>query len=187
MNNRIERFIDDPKYFDDNGAYGWVRIEDVTASDKYLLETFEKLSTLGKSLSVPLNPGEIFISIAGSVGKPIITKIKCCIHDGFVYFQRLKIHQDYLYYIFIDGEVYKGLGKLGTQLNLNTETIGSIKIPTPPKPEQIAISEYLDKTTSKIDQTIKKIDEKINLIEEYKKSLIHHVVTGKVDVRDAIA
>ena len=177
------RPIDDQKYFDDNGIYGWVRIEDVTASDKYLLKTFEKLSTLGKSLSVPLNPGEIFISIAGSVGKPIITKIKCCIHDGFVYFQRLKLHPDYLYYIFIGGEVYKGLGKLGTQLNLNTETIGSIKIPTPSKQEQIQISEYLDTATSKIDQTIKKIEEKITLLEEFKKSLIHHVVTGKVDVR----
>jgi len=177
------RPIDDQKYFDDNGIYGWVRIEDVTASDKYLLETFEKLSALGKSLSVPLNPGEIFISIAGSVGKPIITKIKCCIHDGFVYFQRLKLHPDYLYYIFIGGEVYKGLGKLGTQLNLNTETIGSIKIPTPSKQEQIQISEYLDTATSKIDQTIKKIEEKITLLEEFKKSLIHHVVTGKVDVR----
>ena len=181
------RPIEDPKYFDDNGSYGWVRIEDVTASDKYLLETFEKLSTLGKSLSVPLNPGEIFISIAGSVGKPIITKIKCCIHDGFVYFQRLKLHPDYLYYIFIGDEVYKGLGKLGTQLNLNTETISSIKIPTPPKSEQIKIAEYLDKATSKIDQTIKKIEEKIELLEEFKKSLIHHVVTGKVDVREAMA
>ena len=138
-------------------------------------------------MRVELNPGEIFISIAGSVGKPIITKIKCCIHDGFVYFQRLKLYPDYLYYIFIGGEVYKGLGKLGTQLNLNTETIGSIKIPTPPKPEQLQISQYLYKSTSEIDQTIKKIEEKIELLEEYKKSLIHHVVTGKVDVRGEIA
>ncbi len=53
----------------------------------------------------------------------------------------------------------------------------------PTKPEQIQISSYLDKATSKIDQTIKKIEEKVELLEEYKKSLIHHVVTGKVDVR----
>lgn len=177
------RPIDDLKYFDDNGEYAWVRIEDVTASNKYLIQTYEKLSLLGKSLSVPLEPGEIFLSIAGSVGKPIITKIKCCIHDGFVYFQRLKINSEYLYYIFTGKEVYKGLGKLGTQLNLNTDTVGDIRIPHPPKSEQIQIADFLDKATAKIDLTISKIESKIELLEEYKKSIIHNVVTGKVDVR----
>ncbi|MDO8642598.1 MAG: restriction endonuclease subunit S [Candidatus Woesearchaeota archaeon] len=58
-------------------------------------------------------------------------------------------------------------------------------LPTPS--EQLQISSYLDKETSKIDQTIEKIEKKIELMEEYKKSLIHHVVTGKVDVREATA
>ena len=143
------RPIDDLKYFDDDGEYSWVRIADVTASDKYLLNTTEKLSKIGKSFSVPLEPGEIFISIAATVGKPVITKIKCCIHDGFVYFQRLKIDRDYLYYVFVGDEVYKGLGKLGTQLNLNTETIGEIFIPSPLKPEQTTIANFLDKKNRK--------------------------------------
>jgi len=50
-------------------------------------------------------------------------------------------------------------------------------------PEQTAIANFLDKATAKIDKTIQKIKEKINLLEEYKKSLIHYVVTGKIDVR----
>jgi len=65
--------------------------------------------------------------------------------------------------------------------------LSNIKLPLPPLPEQLQIASYLDKETSKIDQTIKKIEEKITLMEEYKKSLIHHVVTGKVDVREAVA
>jgi type I restriction enzyme S subunit len=80
------RPIDDLKYFDDDGEFSWVRISDVTASRKYLTQTTEKLSVLGSSLSVKLYPETFFVSIAASVGKPIITKIKCCIHDGFVYF-----------------------------------------------------------------------------------------------------
>ena len=32
------------------------------------------------------------------------------------------------------------------------------------------------------NQTESKIEEKIELLEEYKKSLVHHVVTGKVMV-----
>jgi type I restriction enzyme S subunit len=178
------RPIDDPKYFSNDGEYSWVRIEDVTASDKYLRSTTEKLSSLGESCSVKLEPGEIFISIAASVGKPIITKIKCCIHDGFVYFERLKVFPDYLYWIFIGGEPYKGLGKLGTQLNLNTETIGGIQIPFPSRDEQVQISKYLDTQTSKIGKTIARIEERINLLEEHKKSLINSAVTGKIDVRE---
>ncbi|HDY7203104.1 TPA: hypothetical protein RRE62_005213, partial [Klebsiella pneumoniae] len=46
------RPIDDPKFFDDDGDYAWVRIADVTASDTYLLETTQKMSALGSSLSV---------------------------------------------------------------------------------------------------------------------------------------
>ena len=125
------RPIENPIYFDDNGQYSWVRIADVTDSKKYLYSTTQKLSKLGSSLSVKMHPGEIFLSIAGTVGKPIITKIDCCIHDGFVWFPNLKIEPEYLYYIFLSGRPYLGLGKLGTQLNLNTETVGYISIPIP--------------------------------------------------------
>ena len=80
------RPIDDPKYFDENGEYSWVRIADVSKSDGYLNTTLQQLSSLGSSLSVKMQPGELFVSIAGTVGKPCITNIKACIHDGFVYF-----------------------------------------------------------------------------------------------------
>src|SRR5262249_41311897 len=84
------RPIDDPIYFDNEGEYAWVRIADVTASERYLETTTQRLSELGKLRSVALEPGELFVSIAATVGKPIITKIKCCIHDGFVYFVGLR-------------------------------------------------------------------------------------------------
>jgi type I restriction enzyme, S subunit len=94
------RPIDDEKYFDDEGEYAWTRIADVTASDVYLESAPQKLSSLGSSLSVKLNPGALFLSIAGTVGKPCITAIKACIHDGFVYFPELKIPSKFLFYVF---------------------------------------------------------------------------------------
>ncbi len=80
------RPIDDPIYFDDDGEYAWVRISDVTASQGSLKFTTQRLSKAGASCSVKLEPGNLFLSIAGSVGKACISTIKCCIHDGFVYF-----------------------------------------------------------------------------------------------------
>ena len=97
------RPIDNPIYFDEEGEFAWVRIADVTASERYLKNTTQRLSELGSSLSVKRYPDDFFLSIAGTVGKPIITKIKCCIHDGFVYFPDLKINPEFLYYIFSTG------------------------------------------------------------------------------------
>ncbi len=178
------RPIDNPDYFDDDGEYAWVRIADVTASNMYLLETTQRLSDLGKSFSVPLQPNSLFLSIAGSVGKPIITKIKACIHDGFVYFPEYKNNIKFLYYIFCSGQPYLGLGKMGTQLNLNTDTVGAIKIALPPKEEQANIAEYLDQETAKIDRLCETVNQTIGRLKEYRTALITQAVTGKIKVTD---
>ena len=173
------RPIDDPKYFDENGEFSWVRIADVTSSERYLTKTTQKLSNLGASLSVKRYPGDIFLSIAGTVGKPIITTINCCIHDGFVWFPLLRINPEFLYYIFMTGQPYRGLGTFGTQLNLNTDTVGNIFIPLPPKSEIDQIITYLDKKCAEIDSLKSKLKRKRDTLVELRQSMISEVVTGK--------
>lgn len=175
------RPIDDPIYFADDGEYAWVRIADVTSSEKYLTKTTQRLSQLGRSKSVALEPGEIFLSIAATVGKPIITRIKCCIHDGFVYFPGLRQNREYLYYLFASGQPYQGLGKLGTQLNLNTDTVGDIRIPLPLPDEQRAIAAFLDRETARIDALIARKQRLIELLQEKRSALISHAVTQGLD------
>jgi type I restriction enzyme S subunit len=177
------RPIDDPKYFDDDGEYAWVRIADVTASNGLLTDTTQRLSELGSSLSVKLDKGSLFLSIAGSVGKPCITGMKACIHDGFVYFPRLEIDQQWLYRIFEASICYGGLGKMGTQLNLNTDTVGSIRIAVPPPQELDAILVFLDCETTKIDALIEEAQHAIELMKERRTAMISAAVTGKIDVR----
>lgn len=171
------RPIDDSKYFDDDGEYAWVRIADVSASDGVLKETTQKLSTLGNSLSVKIAPGELFVSIAGTVGKPCISEIKACIHDGFVYFPGLKIDPKFLYRIFESGTCYGGLGKWGTQLNLNTDTIGSIRIALPPHEELSQVLTFLDRETAKIDELIAEQKRLVELLNEKRQAVISHAVT----------
>ena len=178
------RPITNPDYFDPNGEYGWVRIADVTASNHYLEKTSDYVSELGRSLSVPLEPGELIVSIAGSVGKPIITNMKCCIHDGFVNLLGPTEYTEFLYYIFLSEQPYAGLGKLGTQLNLNTDTIGDIRIPLPSFTEQRAIAEFLDRETARLDGLIAKVAEAIDRLRELRTALISAAVTGRIDVRE---
>jgi type I restriction enzyme S subunit len=171
------RPIDDQKYFDDGGEYAWVRIADVSSALGILEETTQRLSELGSSLSIKIQPGALFVSIAGTVGKPCITAIQACIHDGFVYFPALRIDPKFLYRIFEAGTCYAGLGKWGTQLNLNTDTIGSIRIALPPQEELRIVLAFLDRETAKIDALVEEQRRLIELLKEKRHAVISHAVT----------
>ena len=174
------RPIDDSKYFDDEGEYAWTRIADVTASDVYLTQAPQKLSKLGSSLSVKLEPSSLFLSIAGTVGKPCITGMKACIHDGFVYFPELKIPNKFLFYVFAGEQAYKGLGKFGTQLNLNTDTVGGIKIGCADNAELEKIVRFLDHETAKIDILIEKQQQLIKLLKEKRQAITSNAITPQL-------
>ena len=73
------------------------------------------------------------------------------------------------------------------QKRISADFVKDFMMVTPPKIEQLEIVRHLDKATAKIDKTIQKIEQKIELLEEYKKSLIHHTITGKIDVREVKA
>ncbi len=65
--------------------------------------------------------------------------------------------------------------------------LGSFQVVVPPFSEQVAIVAYLDKTTADIDIAINRARREIELLGEYRTRLIADVVTGKVDVREAVA
>lgn len=175
------RPIDDERYFDENGKYSWVRISDVTASDTFLLKTEEKLSELGSSLSVKIKEGDLFLSIAGSVGKPMISKIDACIHDGFLLLKSPKIDTKFFIYLLYADGIYGGLGKMGTQLNLNSQIVGSVIIPIPSKFEQLAIANYLDYQTLKIDRLIANKKAQAEKLKELRQIEINNAVTKGIN------
>lgn len=178
------RPIDDPKYYAESGDYSWVRISDVTKSGKYLFNTRDKLSELGVSKSVKRHRGDLFLSIAATVGKACITKIDCCIHDGFVYFDNLKVEEEYLFYIFEAGQCYRGLGKMGTQLNLNTDTVGNITIPVSSRNEIQEIIDYITNKDVEFLNLINAVKRSKEKLKEYRQSLIHEAVTGKIPIEE---
>ncbi|AUB57482.1 hypothetical protein BK008_03565 [Methanobacterium sp. MZ-A1] len=100
------------------------------------------------------------------------------------------IRPEKIYHKFLNYVLMSDLGQdqiFSTQMGssregVNFEQIGNFIVTYPPYEQQKDIADYLDKSTQKIDLTIQKIEENIGLLDEYKKSLIHHVVTGKVNV-----
>jgi type I restriction enzyme S subunit len=180
------RPIEDPIYFDEEGEYAWVRISDVTESADRLRSTTQRLSSIGSDLSVKLEPGSLFLSIAGSVGKPCISEIKACIHDGFVYFPNLRIMPEYLFLVFESGTCFGGLGKLGTQLNLNTDTIESIYVALPPGEEIQHILRHCSSRSTELQVLSQHASRLIALLQERRSALISAAVTGQIDVRGLV-
>ena len=131
---------------------------------------FSRVGTLGRCAIITKNEEGWLIS--GQMLRLRLKDIRLNLH--FIgYILQSKISEDYL--------SIESVGS--TRESLNTEIVMNMPFTLPPLSEQLQIIQYLDKVTLKINKTILKIDAKIELLEEYKKSLIHHVVTGKVDVR----
>lgn len=69
-----------------------------------------------------------------------------------------------------------------TSPHVNISTVRNFLIPVPPISEQQEIAEYIDKKMSQLDKEIEHRENLICKLNEYKKSLIYEVVTGKQEV-----
>ena len=61
------------------------------------------------------------------------------------------------------------------------EFMGNMEITLPPLPEQISISSFLNRETSRIDTLISEKEQLISLLQEYRQALISHAVTKGLD------
>jgi len=74
-----------------------------------------------------------------------------------------------------------GLFSTSTINQLTTGILNELLVPMPQKEERTIIVEFIESETKKIDQAISTSKQEIELIKEYKKSLIYHAVTGKME------
>lgn len=170
------RPIDDPRWFDERSEIGWVRISDVTSSGMYLNQTTQRLSSDGVAHSRPVDSGSLIMSICATVGRPIITNIKICIHDGFVVFDNLSADKSFIYYIlkWIEPNWSKH-GQTGSQMNLNTGLINSTTINLPPYEEQAAIATIL----SDMDTEITALEARRTKTRALKLAMMQKLLTGR--------
>ncbi|KAB1848398.1 restriction endonuclease subunit S, partial [Klebsiella pneumoniae] len=153
------RPITDPIWFDSLSNIGWVRISDVTKSNKYLLKTEQYVSDKGVKKSRLVNSEKIIMSICATIGKPICTTFDVCIHDGFVVFESLSTNTDFLYYYlsFIEDN-WQRYGQPGTQVNLNVDIVSNESINIPSLSEQIKISQFLANIDNKLTSKKAELD-----------------------------
>lgn len=161
---------------DENGV-NWIKIGDVSPESKYIVKTKEKITIEGALKSRKVNNGDFIISNSMSFGRPYISNITGCIHDGWLLLTNFNkdLSKDYLYIILsnsIAQEQFKNAASGGTTVdNLNIEKANSIQIPLPPKDIQekiVAEIEVLEAEEAKRKAEIEKLNDRVNvLIENY--------------------
>ncbi|GAA8092514.1 restriction endonuclease subunit S [Helicobacter pylori] len=174
------RPIENPKWFCANSNVGWVRISDISKNSRFLYKTAQKLSKKGIEKSRLVKQDSLIMSMCATIGKPIITKIDTCIHDGFVVFENPKIDLNYLYYFlcYIEKEWLES-GQQGSQVNLNVDLIKNKEVFYPKDlNEQIAIANIL----SALDHEIISLKNKKRQFENIKKALNHDLMSAKIRV-----
>lgn len=77
-------------------------------------------------------------------------------------------------------KLFHGMGT-GVRITLSWKELKNYSIPIPPKEEQEAIVEYLDKVTADIDKAIAAKERIIASLEERRKIIITHAVTRGID------
>ncbi len=171
------RPIENPKWFCANSNVGWVRISDISKNSRFLYKTAQKLSKKGIEKSRFIKQNSLIMSMCATIGKPIITKIDTCIHDGFVVFENPKIDLNYLYYFlcYIEKEWLES-GQQGSQVNLNVDLIKNKEVFYPKDlNEQIAIANVL----SGLDRYLCSLDALILKKESVKKALSFELLSQR--------
>ncbi|WP_084830564.1 restriction endonuclease subunit S [Streptococcus thermophilus] len=163
------RPIQDPKWFDSNSEIGWLRISDVTSQNGRIHSLEQKISKLGQEKTRVLTEPHLLLSIAATVGKPVVNYVKTGVHDGFLIFMNPKFDREFMFqWLEMFREKWNRYGQPGSQVNLNSDIVKNQKILIPCMEEQKAIGAYF----SNLDNLIVAHQEKISQLETLKKKLL---------------
>jgi type I restriction enzyme S subunit len=141
---------------DKPNGHNWIKIGDTERGGKYITSTAEKIRPEGLSKTRKVYPGDFLLTNSMSFGRPYISKIEGCIHDGW-----LRIHPpeqleaDYLYYLLSSPYVFGFFSKAAAGAvvqNLNADKVRDLIIPLPPLAEQKRIVAKVDELMALCDR-----------------------------------
>ena len=163
------RPISDPKWFDNDSSVGWLRIADVTAQDGRIRYLEQKISELGQEKTRVIKTPHLLLSIAATVGKPVINYVPTGVHDGFLIFLNPKFNILYAFWwLEMFREKWNKYGQPGSQVNLNSDLVKNQVINIPNEKEQEKISSFLES----LDKIITLHQRKLERLQEVKKGLL---------------
>ena len=148
------RPIQDPKWFDDSSDIGWLRISDVTTQNGRIHYLEQKISKAGQEKTRVIETPHLLLSIAASVGKPVINYVKTGVHDGFLVFKNPNFELEFMFqYLDSFVDTWQSYGQPGTQVNLNSNIVKNTEFLVPTLPEQTHLGLFFRRLDSQIAES----------------------------------
>lgn len=177
-----------------NGSIPWlnsghVNRERITDADQFVT------NAALLECHLPMVPaGSVLVGLTGqgkTRGMASLLTVPSTVNQHLAYItpDTRNINSDYLCYALRSS--YDYLRELSeengsTKGGLTCSALKKLRLPIPPKDEQVALVNFLDERCAKIDSLIEKSGEMIVVLREYRSALITNAVTGKIDVREAV-
>ncbi|MGH2077685.1 restriction endonuclease subunit S [Aerococcus urinaeequi] len=170
------RPIQSPQWFNEKSEVGWLRISDVTEQNGRIHFLKQRLSKLGESKTRVLLEPHLLLSIAASVGKPVINYVKTGVHDGFLIFYNPSFNEEFMFHwLDMYRPKWQKYGQPGSQVNLNSELVKNQDLFIPNIEEQDIISIFLQNIELFITLHQRKLDQ----LKQLKEALLQQMFPAK--------
>lgn len=171
----------------------WIKIGDTEKGGKYINRCAEKIKPEGVRHSRLVHPGDFLLTNSMSFGRPYITNVDGCIHDGWLvisqYFQGYK--PDFLYFLLSSPFAFSQFSEKtagAVVQNLNKDKVAESVFPLPPLSEQhriVAKIEEVMPLVEEYDKAQTKLDNlNSELPEQLKQSILQEAIMGKLGTQD---
>ena len=142
---------------DESNGLNWIKIGDTEKGGIFINSCKEKIKPEGLKKTRMVHPGDFLLTNSMSFGRPYITNIKGCIHDGWLMISPYAgaFDQLYLYYLLSSVFAFKQFSdKVAGAVvqNLNSDKVAASCIPLPPLAEQHRIVAKIEELLTKIDK-----------------------------------
>ena len=123
-----------------NGV-NWIKIGDTEKGGKYINSCAEKIKPEGVQRSRMVHPGDFLLTNSMSFGRPYITNVEGCIHDGWLVISQYYegYDPDFLYYMLSSPFAFSQFSDKtagAVVQNLNKDKVAESVFPLPPIEEQ---------------------------------------------------
>ncbi|MGX9519754.1 restriction endonuclease subunit S [Vibrio mediterranei] len=140
---------------DSPDGLNWIKIGDTQIGGKYITHAAEKIRPEGLSKTRKVFPGDFLLTNSMSFGRPYITQIEGCIHDGWLRISPpVSLNKDYLYNLLSSPFIvssFKDSAAGAVVMNLNADKVRETIIAIPPTSEQHRIVAKVDELMALCD------------------------------------
>ncbi|HMS26226.1 MAG TPA: restriction endonuclease subunit S [Burkholderiaceae bacterium] len=169
---------------DQPDGLNWIKIGDTDIGGKYIVATTEKIIKEGLSKTRMVYPGDFLLTNSMSFGRPYITKIEGCIHDGWLRISPSEyLDKDFLYLLLSSPYIAKSFTDAAAGAvvqNLNSEKVREVLILLPPLAEQHRIVAKVDELMALCDQLEQQTEASLTAHQTLVETLLN-TLTGAAD------